>query len=272
MIELIFFCFIALVVYVYELRDDFPFWKEMKEKLESFCAHQRTMSQRIGTSDETRSIDMEIDFNVPWGQWAPQAIENYAFDQPTFQTPYVRRYFGPMEMEVAGDQILIYDLELGHVEGVSAREKVFHTVISIAPPELRLPPFMIRPKGIFKGEALLSLEQFINSDSPLDVQFHLETLAHHRTKALFQSELGTEVLIPFLNDRKWTVQWTGNSLIVYQWNHLIDPERLHEVALEVSEFFEVLKLGPEVIDRKMEELIQETSQRANTNSTGIKSR
>ena len=259
--SIVFFSFI-----VYTLRDQLPSWEQFKEEIASFT--------KVGddTSHSTRSIDMESQFKVPWEQWDPQAIENSVFDHPTLRPPETRRYFGPMEMEVAGDQILIYDMELGHVEGIHVTGKIFQTVISIKPPELRLPPFIVRPKSIFNGEAF-SRESVIKSDSPLDVRFSLETTTPHRTKALFQSAYGTEVLIPFLNERDWIVQWNERSLIVYQWNHLIDPERLHEVALEVSEFFELLKAGPEVIDRKMEELIQQTAQRTNSNSAiGLKTR
>lgn len=252
-------------------KDEIP-WDEIKnifliqgkvsayEIGESKYGQQRTFSEGGGTSVETRSVDMEIEFHVPWGQWDPHAIENLVFDPPKLRTPWARRYFGPMDMEVGEDQIVIYDLELGQFDLVTERAKFFQTVISIKPPELRLPPFIIRPKGIlFYGEPL-AYEQVIKSDALLDAGFYLESLTPHRTKALFESTFGTEVLIPFLNDRQWTVQWTGNSLIVYQWNHLIDPERLHEVALEVSEFFELLKSAPEVIDRIMKEFIQETAQ------------
>ena len=256
--------FFALVIY--KLKSRLPSWEGFRDEVASFT--------KVGadTSHVTRSIDMEAEFKVPWRQWDPQAIENCVFDPPTLRTPSTRRYFGPMDMEVAGDQISIYDMELGHVEGIHVTGKIFQTVISIKPPELRLPPFIVRPKSIKNGEAF-SRERVIKSGSLLDVRFSLETLIPHRTKALFQSAYGTEVLIPFLNDRKWTAQWTGNSLIVYQWNRLIDPEHLHEVALEVSEFFELLKSGPEVIDRKMEELIQQTAQRTNSNSAiGLKTR
>jgi len=223
------------------LKNELPSLEELKEMF--------SLAPQGGqTSPAIRSLKMEAEFGAPWDQWDPQAIENLVFDHPTLRTPNTRRYFGPMDMEVAGDQILIYDLELGHHDGVDVTGKIFQTVISIKPPELRLPPFIIRPKSILNGE-FLTREVAIKSDSPLDDRFALETLIPHRTKALFQSELGTEVLIPFLNDYNWTVQWTGKSLIVYEVNRLIDPERLHEVALEVSDFFELLKSGPAVIDQ-----------------------
>ena len=92
-----------------------------------------------------------------------------------------------MDMEVGEDQIVIYDLELGQFDLVTERAKFFQTVISIKPPELRLPPFIIRPKGIlFYGEPL-AYEQVIKSDALLDAGFYLESLTPHRTKALFES-------------------------------------------------------------------------------------
>jgi len=204
-------------------------------------------------SPAVRSRQIEAEFGRPWDLWDPHADENFKFDHPTLSTLQARRYFGPMDMEVAGDQVLIYDLELGHVDLGGLGEitgNIFQTVIAIKPPELRLPPFIIHRKG---------------------TTLALDTLTPHRTKALFESELGTEVLIPFLKDRDWTVQWTGKCLIVYELGQLIEPERLAESALEVSEFFELLKSGPEVIEREFKALIRETAKKQTTRSSiGLK--
>ena len=140
----------------------------------------------------------------------------------------------------------------------------FQTVISIKPPELQLPPFVLRPKSVWSDGALHG--RLIQTGTLLDTIFTVESLAPHRVKALFQSELGNSVLIPFLIAHRWIVQWTGKCLNVYEFDRLIQPERLAEAALEVSEFFELLKSGPAAIDQGINDLIQETINRTNTNS------
>ena len=263
MFKLIFVAFILFVVHKLWTHDVLS---KLMEAVEEFS----NIPQAKEISPAIRSRDMESEFGKPWRLWDPQAVENSEFDHPTLRTPQTRRYFGPMDMEVAGDQVLIYDLLMGYVD---FKGLPFQTVIAIKPPELRLPPFIVRPKGINSESFTREGVVIVKSDSDLDTRFTLETLLPLRTKALFQSTLGTDVLIPFLNERDWTLQWTGKSLIVYKWNHLIDPARLAETALEVSEFFELLKSGQEVIDQEMQELIRETARKQTKfSSIGLKVR
>ena len=216
------------------------------------------------TSSKTRRAEMESAFGTPWPAWNPETSPDTEFDRPARRIDYLQRFFGPMDMEVAGDQVLIYDMQLGHAEIPDNAPSIFQTVISIKPPELRLPPFVLLPKLVlpsvlFRGKTILT-------ETALDKRYTLESTASHRAKALFQSELGNSVLIPFLNEHKWIVQWTGKCLIVYELNRLIAPESIAEAALEVSEFFELLKSGPAVIDQGINDLIQETINQTNTTS------
>ena len=208
-----------------------------------------------------RCDEMTRVLGVPWsswdpGNWEPENDEASSFAHPTLRSQLHNRFFGPMDMEVAGDQVLIYDMQVGMLHDTQKFQNTqfFQTVISIKPPELGLPPFIVRPKTVFQNE--FSTNRQAKTDTALDVLFDVETLTPHRVKALFQSELGTEILVPFLMDHKWTVEWTGDQLIVYELNHLIAPNQLAEVALEASEFFELLKSGPDVVDRMMKSFIE----------------
>lgn len=265
MLGIIFLVLIALAIH--KFGGDLSNFKDAyKTALETAA----TLAQVNPTSPNARRAKMEAAFGTPWATWNPEASPDAKFNRPATKNNFLRRYFGPMEMEVAGDQVLIYDMQLGNVDFTHDDElSLFQTVISIKPPELRLPPFVLRPKCIFSDGYLEG--NLIQTNTALDTQFTLETLTPHRVRALFQSELGNEVLIPLLNDRKWTVQWTGKWLIVYEMNRLIDPERLAEAALEVSEFFELLKSGPAAVDQGINDLIQQTIQHTNDNSAiGLK--
>ena len=205
------------------------------------------------TSTHHRCEDMGREFGTPWLAWETENVELSGFVPPTIPIQFVRQYFGPMDMEVGGDQVLIYDMLTGLLGDNANQGNFFQTVISFKPPELRLPPFILRPNvGLMRQ---FSTSDSIKTDTSLDTMFHVESFAPHRVKALFQSELGTEVLIPFLMDRKWTVEWDENQLIVYQLNHLIAPPQIAEVALEATELFECLKSGPDVVDRMMKQFI-----------------
>ena len=266
MLGIIFLVFIALVVHRFQGE-----LSTIKDAYQTAVETANNLTQVNPISPSARRAAMESAFDIPWVTWNPEANPNAEFDRPETPSNYFRRYFGPMDMEVAGDQVLIYDMQLAHTVILEDTQALFQTVISIKPPGLRLPPFALRPKYIFPEVALSS--KLIQTDTALDTQYELESLTPHRAKALFQSELGNKVLIPFLNNHQWNVQWTGTCLIVYQWNQLIDPDRLPEAALEVSEFFELLKSGPAVIDQGINDLIRETAQRTNSNSgIGLKRR
>lgn len=232
-------------------------WPAISEVLE-----QTQILRRGGmTSPNLRTVRMEDELGRRWGPWDPESDPDMEFDRPTLRSYSLRRYFGPMDMDIAGDQVLIYDMLLGSVFTIDdpnqLSEQIFQTVISIKPPELRLPPFILRPMNVFEEQ--FSTVKTVKTDTALDVLFTMETLAPHRVKALFQSDFGSSVLVPFLTDHRWTVEWTGDCLIVYEFNRLIEPGQLAEVALEVSEFFELLKSGPEVIDRGMKEFIRQAA-------------
>ena len=186
-----------------------------------------------------------------WFRWDPELDEELEFDRPTLQQSPERTYFGPMDMEVAGDQVLIYDLLLNSRVGKKTVEPSFHTVVAIKPPKLSLAPFVLRPQRAFSQ--YVRNAAVVKTETALDNLYDLETLAPFSLKALFQSELGYEVLIPFLNEHRWTVEWTGDWLIVYEMNYLIPPKYLAQVALEVSEFFEILKSGSSAVGGKIKE-------------------
>ena len=108
---------------------------------------------------------------------------------------------------------------------------------------------------------MLSTVTPIKTGTMLDIGFDVQSLFGHRTKLLFQSEYGTTVLVPFLIDQKWTLEWTGERLIAYTLRQLIDPDYIPEYALEVSEFFDLLKDGPTVIEKEIKRLIQTAQQK-----------
>ena len=252
MFELLITSFIIVIVLATIVEGVLPAIKEMLERAQ-------TLPQGGLIDPNLRRAQMEDELGREWGPWNPEADADLEFDRPTMRSVYVRRYYGPMDMDIAGDQVLIYDMQLGIRINPQNPEQVFQTVISIKPPELRLPPFILRSKG-FLAEQFSTLKS-VKTGTALDEMFMLESLTPHRVKALFQSELGTEVLIPFLTDHNWTVEWSGDFLIVYELNRLIEPQQLAEVALEVSELFELLKSGPAVVDRLMKEFIREAAPR-----------
>ena len=240
MLFLIFIVFVALFI-----RSSMEQTPEIIKVLKD--AH--TLPRGGNTSPHLRCNQMGQELGVVWQAWAPQAEEGSNFVPPTCRLYFERQYFGPMDMEVAGDQVLIYDMLLSMSLHSHKNPPRFQTVISFKPPELRLPTFIVRPRIGYSREDLTSTP--IKTDTALDMAFDVESFTPHRVKALFQSELGSDVLIPFLVDRKWTVEWNGDRLIIYEPNRLIAPQQIAEAALEASEFFECLKSGPEVVDRMM---------------------
>ena len=243
--------FLIFLLVVFVVVRHWMAWNAPEVKELMFQAEALKFDQRISTRH--RSENMGREFGEPWLAWDPERDELSGFVPPSVPIQFVRRYFGPMDMEVAGDQVLIYDMFVGLLSDPSKHSNFFQTVISLKPPELRLPPFILRPHVRFGSQ--LSTSDSIKTDTSLDTIFDVESFVPHRVRALFQSELGTEVLIPFLVDHKWTIEWNGDRLIIYELNCLIPPQQIAEVALEATELFECLKSGPDVVDRMMKQFI-----------------
>ena len=208
-------------------------------------------------SSTSRSMSMAHFLEANWDEFFPDT-EDTDFVFPTIFGRMNTRFFGPMDMNIAGDQVLIYDMWLAQ-SAEMAEQAISHTVISIKPPSINLPPFKLRSRAAV-GIRMPSVSTVspIKTETALDALYDIESMAPHRTSALFQSPLGVDVLVPFLLDQEWTVEWTGDRLLVYKLNCLIDPDRIGEVALEVSEFFELLKSGPAAIEAAMRELFRST--------------
>jgi hypothetical protein len=230
-------------------------WQNYPE-IERLVNEAATMSSSGSLPSHVRCEAMSKELEIDWDRWdAENDPETEEFSPPKLNTHAKCQYFGPLSMEVEGDQILVFDMQVNIFGGKSERQ-LFQTVISIQPSELELPPFIIRPRVYFGYE--IATANSIKTETALDILFSVETLTPHRVKALFQSPLGSEVLIPFLSDHRWTIEWNGDRILVHESNRLIEPQQLAEVALEVTEFFHLLKGGPAAIDSGMQELFKQS--------------
>ena len=211
------------------------------------------MDQLMSPIDRCNQMQQEL--GIPWGYWEPEKDEESNFTRPRIHASLLPRYLGPLNMEVAGDQVQVYDMQFTDAELFKQPRdmQVFQTVISIKPPELNLPSFVVRPKKFFSDH--LTLGRPFETGTALDTLFEVESLTPMRVKALFQSEYGTRVLVPFILDHNWTIEWNGKCFITYEVTRLCPPALLAEVALEVSVFFDLLKSGTEVIDEEMKRFI-----------------
>ena len=201
-----------------------------------------------------RCSEIAHKLDIIWTRWDPTSDEDLNFECPSVWAGTTPVFFGPMDMQVDDDQILVYDMRFASINRHKKNPIVSQTVISIRPPELELPSFILRrhkrPFGTWRAA------NAIKTGTALDNIFETESLTKHRVQALFQSPLGTEHLIPFLINHEWTVEWTGKTLHVFQFGKLIRPHEIANTALEVSEFFELLKSGPTEVDFVMKRFIK----------------
>ena len=222
------------------------------KKLVDEIVNLNSVGETQSSIDRCTEIAHKLD--IIWTKWDPTSDEDLNFECPSVWAATTTVFFGPMDMQVGDDQILVYDMRFALINRHQKNPFVSQTVISIRPPELELPSFTLRrhkrPVGMWRAT------NAIKTGTALDNIFETESLTKQRVQALFQSPLGIEYLIPFLLNHEWTVEWTDKTLHVFQLGKLIKPHEIANTALEVSEFFELLKSGPAEIDFAMKRFIK----------------
>ena len=202
-----------------------------------------------------RSNEIMLALDTNWLLWDPDTSD------PSLSTSCIRqlgrqsKYYGPIEMQIESDHIQIFDWHFFLPYGNTTLD-YFQTVVIIKPEELRLPPFFLKPRSqlMFHHHSIVSK---VKTETPLDLTYEVESMTPFRLKSLFQSEVGRDELIPFLVGQDWTVQWTGDRLIVYKLNQLVPPQQIQHFALEVTDFFHPLKSAPDDVERHMNEFIDQ---------------
>jgi len=104
----------------------------------------------------------------------------------------------------------------------------FQTVAIVRPAQLvDLPDFFFQPR--------------LTSTLPCaGVSHHFESSIEYRAQMLFETSFGDEILNRYITDRDWTVEWTGEQLLVLQQNQVVAGEDLGQFISEVLELVNLL--------------------------------
>lgn len=236
--------------------------------------------QRVETEKaHARRAEMSFE-GATWTEWEPAEVSDSLTGSHLLNLRRCgigTRFYGPMKFELDGDTLSIFDVQCMLNTGRNLYEPMFQTVITNSPRELDVPHFYIRPymkpvPGLHLGagtpyaaDARLSCYTHVDSANLLEINYVGESLLPTRAKAFFQTAFASEHLLPFIQERQWTAEWTDDRLAVYSLRKLVPPTELQYFAADVRHLAELIHQTSAAyvadLDRRIEQAASHLAER-----------
>lgn len=209
----------------------------------NITAHRDALEQ-----GSRRAEEMSVD-GLSWNEWNDaeagfELNQSHLVSLPGIQSTTC---YGPMRLNFGDAQLTIFDhaMHLGERQRVLA--PVLQTVGSYRVPNLNAPQFYSRPvahNGLIYSEFL---ECFYSVDSMTAHSFNqiVESNTPSGVVDLLDTKTAFVELLPLLQERGLTVEWTGQNLLVYRLGEAISYSQIQEFAKEVAQVGELLRAANE---------------------------
>ena len=195
---------------------------------------------------QRRQEEMTQVHDIVWNEWETKSRIHSVTGTAAAQFSYNSQFFGPLRIPFDGNEILVFDWLFRVKVGKGLYKNLFHTVATIVTQKMNVPDFYLRPQEHYTKYRLSRFKE-MKTNTPLDLQFCIESLLPARTKTLFQSELAFKQLIPFLCQHDRSVEWTGDRLAIFSIGELVPAEEIKHLALEATELLLLLEQAPDAI-------------------------
>lgn len=200
--------------------------------------------QKAGEQGSRRAAEMSGD-GVAWGVWDPSesSLELSGSHLVTIPGIQNKTSYGPLRLQLGEEQLTIFDygMHLGERQRVLA--PILQTVGSYRIVGLQAPQFYSRP--VAHNGAVYS--NFLTCFQPVDsMTAHsfnqtIESMSPNRVVGLLDTKTAFTELLPLLQERGLTVEWTGDNLLVYRLGETIDREEIQSFAKEVVQIGEFVR-------------------------------
>jgi len=182
---------------------------------------------------------------------------------------YQSRVLGSLDMTIDGHIIRAYDWLFSRRRPKGVMQSGFQTVVTARPAmPVDLPHFYLRPRKIVTislgGMSIatggshdgISCYESVDLLTMIPGDYTLESTIPYRACILFDTPYGREEFSQFISDRDWTVEWTGEQLVVYTRNLLVDPADLDELIGNVVQLVEMQPHAEAAVDRAFDQRIE----------------
>ena len=203
-------------------------------------------SRQIASKQASRRQAEMSDAGTHWGEWP----ETEAAGEISGSHLIVLRgnrcrtnFYGPLRLEVAEDQLTLFDFGIYLGERQSTLAPILQTVGSFRISGFNAPPFYLRPvvnRTAVRNE-FLSCYGAVDSLPAKSYNQIVESLFPARVIELFETKTAFTELLPFLQERQLTVEWTGETLLVYRLQQTVGREQMQELAGEIVQVARLLE-------------------------------
>ena len=122
----------------------------------------------------------------------------------------------------------------------------------------------------YEADYRLTRYDHVDAINPLAMRYAVESLLPYRAAAFFQTEFAAQTLLPFIEERQWTVEWSENRLTVYQLDHLVPGDRLRHFAAEVCELGRLVQVASIAFVASLDERVEHAAARLAAAKAGHK--
>ena len=217
-------------------------------------------SRRLANEQAAQRQEEMSGDGTEWGEWseAEAAFELSGSHLIVIRGSLCRtNFYGPLRLVLGDDQLTLFDFGIYLGERQSTLAPLLQTVGSYRISELKAPQFYIRP--VFSSSAVrnefLSCYETVDSMPAHSHNQIVESIFTARVAELLETKAAFTELLPLLQDRQLTVEWTGETLLVYRLRQTVGREEMKEFAGEVMHVAKLLRSASEKASAALDERI-----------------
>lgn len=176
------------------------------------------------------------------------------------------RFFGPMEVNISDELFQFFDWQ--HFVKINKEyTSCLQTVIALTPRDLEIPQFFFRPKdfGRFvtrEDNSMLRYHDIVETGTHIDLTYALESMQPYHARLLFKAKTAQFELFELIQSNDWTVEWTGEHLLVYSTGQVVEPDQLKFFASKVLTLANLLRNADHEADSSLDERLAASANRS----------
>ena len=203
-------------------------------------------SRKLAGEQATRRQAEMSDDATEWGVWSDTEAAGEISGSHLIALRGNRcrtNFYGPLRLELAEGPLTLFDFGIYLGERQSTLAPILQTVGSYRISELDAPSFYMRPilnRSSVRNE-FLSCYGAVDSLSAGSFNQIVEGLFPGRIAELFDTKTAFTELLPMVQERQLTLEWTGETLLAYRLQQTASRDEIPELASEIVQVAKLLQ-------------------------------